>query len=94
MKMRKSVSAVRRYLQELKGHGYIEITLRIEDEPRWPADADKSAGPRPPRGQTSNMYTILDQEDLIARAQQIMQEWDAKRKKRKQAAQIFPNGCQ
>lgn len=78
-KMGKSVSAVRRYLRELEDGGYIRITQRIEDQPRWPANPDHEfAGPRPPRGQRSNMYTILDQEDLIARAQHIMQEREAK----------------
>lgn len=32
------------------------------------------------RGQTSNRYTMLDQEDLIACAQQILQESQAKRR--------------
>ncbi len=32
------------------------------------------------RGQRSNTYTILDQTDLVARANQILQEWAAKQK--------------
>jgi DNA-binding transcriptional MocR family regulator len=76
--MRKSLSAVRRYLVELKERGYIGITPRYDIKP--------AKGPRPrgqyhPRGQTSNNYTILDQPDLIARARQIVQDWEARRKK-------------
>jgi hypothetical protein len=59
--MRKSKSAVCRYLRELKERGYIDIDKRSDR-----------------RGQTSNGYIILDQPDLIARANQIFQEWAAK----------------
>jgi DNA-binding IclR family transcriptional regulator len=70
-KLRKSESAARRYLAELKRLGYIEIVFRF----------DASRSKRAPRGQTSNSYTLLDQPDLIARARQIVQDWAAKRKK-------------
>jgi hypothetical protein len=61
--LRKSKSAVCRYLRELKERGYIDIDERSDR-----------------RGQTSNDYIILDQPDLIARAKQIFQDWEAKQK--------------
>jgi len=69
-KLRKSRSAVRRYLRELDAGGYVRITAQF-DEVRRPGRY---------RGQTSNAYTILDQEDLIARATQIFQDHEAKHK--------------
>src|SRR5712664_3206185 len=73
--LRKSNSAVRRYLRELEQHGYVEIT------PRYETDVERSRGKRRPRGQTSNRYTVLDQPDLIACARQILQEWHAKHRR-------------
>jgi hypothetical protein len=74
----KSRSAVRRYLRELKGRGYIQITPQF-DKPR---KGSRSRGDhRPPRGQTSNAYRVLDQSDLIARAKLIFQEWQAKQQR-------------
>jgi predicted ArsR family transcriptional regulator len=61
--LRKSKSAVRRYLRELKQRGYIDIDDQFDK-----------------RGQTSNTYTILDQADLIACANQVFQDWEAKQK--------------
>jgi DNA-binding IclR family transcriptional regulator len=69
-KLRKSKSAVRRYLRELKERGYVRIEEQFDDLRRWSPD----------RGQTSNAYTVLDQADLIARAKQIFQEWEAKQR--------------
>jgi response regulator of citrate/malate metabolism len=62
-KLRKSPSAVRRYLRELKQGGYIQIDKQFDR-----------------RGQTSNRYTVLNQEDLMARANQIHNDWSAKQK--------------
>jgi hypothetical protein len=73
--MGKSKSAVRRYLRELAGRNYIEITAVYDTEPR---NGPRRRGQRRPRGQTSNTYTIRDQPDLIACATQIAQEWRAK----------------
>lgn len=73
--MRKSVSAVRRYLRELKEGGYIEITARLDGIRQGPRGKSR------PLGQTSNDYTILDQPDLIARARQLLQEWRAKQQR-------------
>ncbi len=75
-KLGKSKSAVRRYLRELKLGGYIDIAVRYDDENRRRRQSTKH-----PRGQTSNSYTVLDQQDLIARAQQLVQEWHAKQQK-------------
>ena len=67
-KLKKSRSAVRRYLRELEQCGYIKITQQYDDQiARWPN-----------RGQTSNSYTVLSQPDLTACANQIFQEWKAK----------------
>jgi hypothetical protein len=71
--MRKSVSAVRRYLKKLEGSGYVEISERYDENERLNRHR--------PRGQTSNTYTILDQPDPIARAVQIVQEWRAKQQR-------------
>jgi hypothetical protein len=80
-KMHKSVSAVRRYLAELKQNGYIEITVQYDDDINRPGD--RRFRSRKPRGQTSNRYTVLDQPDLITVAQQIVQDWYAKTQRSK-----------
>ena len=70
--MRRSDSAVRRYLRELEQHGYIRITAQFDSA---------RPGQKKPLGQTSNSYAMLDQPDLIAWATQILQEWHAKHQK-------------
>lgn len=79
MTMGKSVSAVRRYLKELEQCGFIKITAQFDDKIKRPNHG--SPQQNRPRGQTSNSYTMLDQEDLVARATQIVEEWYAKQQK-------------
>jgi len=81
-RLRRSASAVCRYLRELTDKGYIMIEARYDDgTTRRPGQLH-----RKPRGQTSNLYTILKQPDLTARAQQIVQEWHAKRQRKQSGA--------
>jgi hypothetical protein len=79
-KLRKSLSAVRRYLKELKKRDYIDISARYDDDVR--RRRVRRSGPDRSRGQTSNSYTLLDQPDLIACARQIVQDWKAKRERK------------
>jgi hypothetical protein len=74
-RLRRTRSAVRRYLRELNERGYIEISPRYDDDN---TQARRPRANRPPRGQTSNDYVVLDQPDLIAAARQIVQDWKAK----------------
>jgi hypothetical protein len=73
-RLRKSKSAARRYLFELKRLGYVAIVEQF----------GASRSKRAPRGQTSNSYSLLDQPDQIACAKQIVQEWHAKHQKRQE----------
>jgi DNA-binding transcriptional MocR family regulator len=77
-KLRMSRSAVRRYLRELKEAGFIQIRPRYDDENPQPRAVRKSDRPR---GQTSNLYVVLNPADLVACAQQIIQDWTAKRQR-------------
>jgi hypothetical protein len=74
--LRRSSSAVRRYLRELKQGRYIDIVARRDE-----GNIRQPRSTRRPRGQTSNNYVLLDQPDLIAVARQIVQEWYAKQKR-------------
>src|SRR5436305_9574402 len=62
--LQKSVSAVRRYLRELKGCGYIASEARYNNDNKRPGALRNRR--HKPRGQTSNNYVVLDQPDLIA----------------------------